>query len=124
MKKWMCLFILFAFQLAHADMITCFFSEPFFKTIYDTNTRTLTYLSLDTQPNQTIHNVSFEFIGTNVFELVSESGNVLQTLTLHYKGNDGMSDALYPFEVKDSKKISDIQDSYGGCISSHLKKRE
>ena len=89
--------LLFA-SISQADIIKCSFTEPFISSTYSTTQSTLTYVGFDL--NKVIKNVSFQIKSAGVFELVSH-GKVIQTLTLNHQGSNGMSDTIYPFEVKD-----------------------
>ncbi len=104
-----------------ADIIKCEFTEPFLITTYSMAQQTLSYVYAGTEKgdpvNQVIKNVSFQIKAAGVFELVGQDGVVIQTLTLNYKGSDGMSETIFPFEVKEAA-------GYGGCISNHLKSKE
>lgn len=103
--------------VAHADIIECVFTEPFVKTVYSMTQSTLTITDIDNK--EVIKSVSFQIKSPSVFELVSKDGQVLQTLTLNQKGSDGMSDTLYPYDVKDTRFSDSPQ--YGGCTSNYLK---
>lgn len=98
---------------ASADVITCTFTEPFVQTTYSMTQSTLTYTEAFENTDKVVKNVSFQIKSAGVFELVSKSGEVLQTLTLNNNGSDGMSENVYPYEVK-----SEL--GYGGCSSNHL----
>ena len=108
--------ILFAMNTAHADIIKCVFTEPFWSTVYSTTQSTLTYQDHMENTTQVIKNVSLQIKGPGSFELVAKNGEALQKLTLNNNGSDGMSDNVYPYEVHDiSNKI------VGGCSSNYLK---
>lgn len=106
---------------AKADIIKCEFTEPFLTTTYSMAQQTLSYVYEGTEKgdpvNQVIKNVSFQIKAAGVFELVGQDGVVIQTLTLNNKGSDGMSETIFPFEVKEAV-------GYGGCVSNHLKSKE
>ncbi len=108
--------ILFAMNTAHADIIKCVFTEPFWSTTYSTTQSTLTYTDHMENTTQVIRNVSLQIKGAGIFELVSKDGQVLQKLNLNNNGSDGMSDNVYPYEVRDLS-----HNIVGGCSSNHLK---
>jgi len=107
-------------SISHADVIKCSFTEPFVGTVYSMTQSTLTYSDFEYKKH-VIKNVSFQIKEAGVFELVAKDGKVLQTLTLNHKGSDGMSDYVYPYDVKDSSMLTYANNGYGGCSSNHLK---
>ena len=66
-------------------------------------------------------NVSFQIKAAGTFELMSSDGKVLQTLTVTNKGSDGMSEIIFPYEVKDSGLRMMANSGLGGCVSNSLK---
>ena len=109
---------------AKADIISCSFTEPFITTEYSMTQSTLTIVSAghDSADEKTIiKNVSFQIKSEGTFELVSKDGKVLQSLVLNHKGSDGMSDTIYPYDVKDFNYNNDSFPLFGGCSSNHLK---
>lgn len=123
MKKIVALSLILASSAAQADIIKCVFTEPLVGSTYSMSRSTLTYVDFE-QKKQEIKNVSFQIKSAGVFELVSKEGKVLQTLTLNNKGSNGMSDTIYPFDVKDSGSEMMPQGNYGGCTSNYLKATE
>lgn len=113
MKTILVSIIFFASSFAHADIIRCYFTEPFYTTIYSMTQSKLTTTEALTGKITYRKNVSFQIKGTGNFELVSINGNVLQTLTLDYQGSDGMSDKVYPYTVN-APEIG-----IGGCTSNY-----
>lgn len=113
--------VLLSATIAQADIIKCTFTEPFVDTVYSTTQSTLTYKAAfgDTQ---VIKNVSFQIKSAGVFELVAKDGRVLQRLILNNKGSNGMSEDIYPYEVKDFNGLTN--QGYGGCESNYLKAQE
>jgi len=117
--------LIFASLASHADIIKCNFTEPFVVSSYSMAQQSLSYYS-NSGPNgeqvvNVINNVSFQIKDAGVFELVSKDGKVLQTLTLNNKGSDGMSDNIYPYDVKDNTMNTFANSGYGGCQSNALK---
>lgn len=110
--------VLLSATIAQADIIQCTFTEPFVDTTYSTTQSTLTYKAAfgDTQ---VIKNVSFQIKSAGVFELVAKDGTVLQTLTLNNKGSNGMSEDVYPYDVKDFNGLTNK--GIGGCESNYLR---
>jgi hypothetical protein len=123
MKKTILATILLLASMSQADMIKCSFTEPFIMTTYSTSKSELTYEGADLK-KFSVKNVSFQIKSAGVFELVSKDGKVLQSLTLNNKGSNGMSDTIYPFEVKDNTSIMTANGGFGGCISNHLQSKE
>jgi uncharacterized membrane protein len=87
--------------------------------------QTLTIISPDLQTSKTnrkvLKHVSFQIKGSGLFELVGKDKKVIQELNLNNRGSDGMSDFVFPYEVK---WVADGQRSelYGGCESNYLKR--
>ena len=121
-------FGLFLTFSAKADTINCSFTEPFIVTSYSMAEQTLTYVNPigknGKEEVSVINNVSFQIQAAGVFELVSKDGKVLQTLKLNYNGSDGMSDTVYPYDVKDNSPIMTSNMGFGGCTSNNLKAKE
>lgn len=105
-------------SFAKADIIKCVFTEPFINTTYSMTQSTLTYTGID-HFKKVYKNVSFQIKAPGVFELVRH-GVVMQTLKLTFHGSDGMSDLIYPYEVKDSHPILTPTNGIGGCTSNYL----
>ena len=112
--------VFFGSVAADAEVIKCYFTEPFVVSIFSTEHSTLSYREASMGIVQTIENVSFRIRDAGFFELVDEEGKILQTLTLNHNGSDGMSDDVYPFEVKDENSAMTGGSNYGGCTSSLL----
>lgn len=102
---------------ASADTITCTFTEPFVSSSYNTETATLDYKDYQ-GVIAVIENVSFNIIGAGTFELVKD-GQAIQHLELNYQGSNGMSDHVYPYDVKDNHVAT--HQGWGGCESDTLK---
>jgi len=107
-------------SVSQADVIKCTFTEPFVDTVYSMTQSTLAYKSAE-QKDIVVKNVSFQIKEAGLFQLVGKDGKVFQTLTLNNKGSNGMSDAVYPFEVKDEGQVSMANNGIGGCTSNSLK---
>lgn len=121
MKRIISVALLMVSSVSQADVIKCLFTEPFIVSVYDMSNSTLTYSAVAS--NVTVmNNVMFTIKSAGVFELVSSDGKVLQTLNLNFKGSDGMSDKVFPFDVKDNQALTN--QGYGGCISDSLKTLE
>lgn len=108
---------------AQADIIKCRFSEPSVNTTYSTTQSTLTY-DEDGAVVKVIKKVSFQIKSAGVFELVSNEGQVLQTLILNNKGSDGMSDRVYPYQAQLHELDQAVNAGVGGCTSNYLKSEE
>lgn len=120
MKKTIVATTLLLASISQADIIKCSFTEPFVNTTYSTSKSELTYTGAYMK-KFSIKNVSFQIKSAGIFELVAKDGKVLQTLTLNNQGSNGMSDTIYPFEVKDNTTILTANLGFGGCTSNHLK---
>lgn len=107
-------------SVSQADVIKCTFTEPFVDTVYSMSQSTLTYKSAELK-DVVVKNVSFQIKEAGLFQLVGKDGKVLQTLELNHRGSNGMSDAVYPFEVKDSNQAGVAVQGPGGCTSNSLK---
>ena len=113
MKTLLATAILLASSSSHADIIKCYFTEPFYTTVYSMTQSKLTTTEALTGKVVYRKNVSFQIKGPGSFELLSLNGQVLQTLTLDYQGSDGMSDKIYPYTV------SAPGIGIGGCTSNY-----
>lgn len=105
---------------SEAEFIKCFFTEPFVESFYDLDTSILIYRNLDSS-SDTYKNVAFHIQGPGDFLLKTEEGQVLQELKLNFNGSDGMSDDIYPYDVRDYTKLT--RPGFGGCESSRLKRK-
>jgi hypothetical protein len=109
---------------AQADIIKCYFTEPFITTQYSMVQQRLTYFGPDLNGSDSVlavyNKVSFQIKGAGDFEIVSKDGKVLQKLTLNFKGSDGMSDQTYPYDVQDYT-MRGANNGVGGCASNYLK---
>lgn len=101
---------------SQADIIQCTFTEPFVNSTYNTATSTLSYKSADGF-SAGFANVSLQAKSGGVFELISQGGKVLQTLTRDFQGSDGMSDKKYSFSVVDHTDMT--ANGSGGCEATH-----
>lgn len=112
-------------SISQADIIKCTFTEPFVNSEYSTSQSTLTYTGQEMK-TVVIKNVSLQIKGAGSFELVGKDKKVLQALELTYKGSNGMSNTIYPYEVKDTGLLSaqGANGGYGGCVSNYLKSKE
>ncbi len=115
-------------QGAFADVIKCTFTEPFINTEYSMAQQTLTVIDDFTQYpkkiRRVIKNVSFQIKGPGQFVLLNDKKKVVQNLTLSFKGSNGMSDTIYPYEVIWYGHESMANGGHGGCSSNYLKTTE
>lgn len=109
---------------AKADIITCSFTEPFIQTVYSMSKGTLTYKNGPAKTESVLKNISFQIKGPGVFELIDKDKKVIQTLNLNFDGSDGMSDTVYPYDVKDNSEFLSSSPGRGGCASNYLKSKE
>jgi hypothetical protein len=111
------------FVTAKADKITCSDNhEPYYSSEYDMEKRTF-WSQVGGEPVDgekpiilEAKNVFFRIKGPGKFEIVRNNGEVLQTLTLNYKGSDTTQDLDYPY----SGTASNYDDNMG-CESKFLK---
>jgi uncharacterized membrane protein len=102
---------------AHADVIKCYFTEPFLTLTYSTTESSLAVS--DPEAEATERNVSLQIMGAGAFELWNAQNIAVLRLTLDNKGSDGMSDRIYPYSAM---RLPSAQ--YGGCTSNHLAAKE
>jgi hypothetical protein len=102
---------------ASAIVITCSFTEPFVRTSYDSDLQTLT-LTYDVEKRrETQKSVSLHTLSPTVFELWNANNEVIQHLELDHQGSDGMSDRIYPYEVKWTPRDASLPEVlFGGCV--------
>lgn len=123
MKKLLIASTLLLASISQADVIKCVFTEPFIDTTYSMVQQTLTVRTAgDEKAPVVIKNVSFQIKGPALFQLIAKDGSILQTLTLNNKGSNGMSDTIYPYDVKYGNTKQHAL--YGGCTSNYLKSKE
>jgi uncharacterized membrane protein len=110
------------FFFAQADVIDCSFTEPFISTSYSMAQQTLTIRDDVMEKTYVIKNVSFQIKSAGKFELVGKDKKVIMILTLNGKGSDGMSDAVYPYDVnwKNTASTNYPSGLWGGCSSNSL----
>jgi hypothetical protein len=99
-----------------ARVIACSFTEPFIRTSYDSDHRTLT-ITYDVENRSEVQrNISLKAITPTILELQNEKKQVVQRLKLSFRGSDGMSDRLYPYAVQWTPMNDELpQVLYGGC---------
>ncbi len=119
MKNFILSAIILLPAISSADIIKCFFTEPFVTSEFNTADSTLTYSDFEGNILQ-IGSVQFQIKGAAEFELVKD-GQVLQHLDLNYQGSNGMSDHVYPYDVKDNHEMT--HEGWGGCESDSLKSK-
>jgi hypothetical protein len=100
---------------AQAEVIKCFYTEPFQTTTYSSNANTLTTATATNPAHPTVLKVSLQILKPNLFELWNARNQPVQRMTLNFKGSDGMSDFVFPY---DGLLIANKQ--HGGCVSNHL----
>lgn len=108
-------------QISHADIIKCTFTEPFWSLEYSTTTNDLKVTKAGEGVNgadlvEVTKAVSFQIKEAGKFELWDKSKKVILTLDLNWKGSNGKSDDIYPY---DARLVEG--NLYGGCTSNFLK---
>jgi uncharacterized membrane protein len=101
---------------ARADIITCAYTEPFIRTLYDTSLKTMTVVHDVEKRREILDQVSMREIRPGVFEFRSARGGTVQVIERNCRGSDGMSERAYPYEAQWI-----AQKLYGGCASNRLK---
>jgi uncharacterized membrane protein len=113
------IFSVFLFGLTsggQAGTVTCIFTEPFITTIYNTDRQilSLTY-GVGRRPER-LRNISLKVTRPGVLELRNTKRELILRLERSFRGSDGMSDRVYPYEAHwITKKL------YGGCTSKNLR---
>lgn len=120
MKLYFAAATLLAATVSQADIIKCSFTEPFVDSTYSMSQSTLTYKNFG-EKDRVFKNVSMQIKGPGEFALISSDGKVLQSLSLNNQGSDGMSDTVFPYDVKDTNMGSMANNGFGGCTSNLLK---
>ena len=115
----------------YAEVYSCSFTEPFVSLEYDSSKGTLATITPDdyvelpdgsSKANPVVtEGVSLRVTATGKFELVDNAGVVLYELELTNAGSDGMSDTVYPFDIKAKSSQLMPPDYLGGCSSTSLK---
>lgn len=118
MKAILSLTILLSSFAAKADIIKCYFTEPFLTVTYSMTQSKLTVKDEATQDTYSIKAVSFQIKGPGQFELWNSSNKAIMELDLNFQGSDGMSDNIYPYTAMYLNKGIGIL--YGGCTSNFV----
>jgi hypothetical protein len=107
-------------SVAGADVIKCYFTEPFATYVYSTTESTLTVSDLSAEPtDSTLRNISLQIIGAGALEFWNAQNTAVLRLTIDGKGSDGMSDRIYPYSA-----VRLPGGQQGGCTSNHLAAKE
>lgn len=101
-----------------ADIIKCSFTEPFAATTYSMAQQSLRIQT--PSGTKVLRNVSFQIMGPARFNIVANNGRILQRLALTFRGSDGMSDRVYPYEATFTPSSRGPQYNPGGCSSNYL----
>lgn len=102
-----------------AESFKCHFTEPFFTVKYSTDTKKMEQIN-DIEKKRVVHrNVEFKIESAGVFLLIDQKGKELARLTLSGKGSDGMSENIYPYEVKYAL-LGGANNGIGACESTML----
>lgn len=135
MKRFIFFFIvsLLISSFASADTITCVFTEPFFSAVYDSEKQNVLILNgfeENSEPGL-IPGVKLLILGPGQFQVLNRANDVILDLNLNFKGNNGMSDTIYPFDATftlpgatDGEDLIYKGPHRGGCFSSLLKSQE
>ena len=107
--------ILVVASAASADVIRCAFTEPFISMTYSMTQSTIDVVTPD--GNESITGVSFQILGPGQFAFWDAAKAPVLTLSLDYRGSDGMSETIYPYSAVRTWEGGG-QD--GGCWSNNL----
>lgn len=106
--------IFFLSPFAHAESIYCYFTEPFLKAQYNSDTNKI--LLSSPEHGSAELDAKIEFQKQGVIRISAVGFNYYLDVNTLKEGSDGMSDIIYPFEgVVVSEKL------YGGCETDTLK---
>jgi uncharacterized membrane protein len=107
---------LFGAALAQPPSITCYFTEPFVRTVISLHRHTLT-VNFDVKKRKKVERgLSLQVTSPTGLQLKNKAGEVIQELLLSHRGSDGMSDQVYPYEVRWTPRNEELpQALYGGC---------
>lgn len=84
--------------LAQADIIVCNQTEPFITETFNTDKGTA-HVDQAGQPLLVEAGLQFVIKAKGKFEIRNADGTLRRTLLLNYKGSDGMSDRVYPYDA-------------------------
>lgn len=92
---------------AHAEKITCTFTEPFITTVIDAGKNSVT----ETWEKKNAYRLVKKSEKRGEVTITYSRGKEIHTLSYKrdWKGSDGMSDLVYPFSAIRDKNL------YGGC---------
>ncbi|RZA09814.1 MAG: hypothetical protein EOP11_00475 [Proteobacteria bacterium] len=93
---------------AHAEKITCTFTEPFISTVIDTQKNTVSETWERTQSFRVLKKSEKRGAITLSYGRIGGERHVI-TYKRDWKGSDGMSDLVYPFSATRDKNL------FGGC---------
>ncbi len=102
-----------------AEIIKCYYTEPFVTTIYSTNNNTIIFNDPGSAPKHQPLTASLQIVKSNIFELWTLKNELIQRMELNFKGSDGMSDTVYPYDATLFNYVENY-DLRGGCTSNHL----
>lgn len=106
--------ILLLSSFAHAESIYCYFTEPFAKAQYNSDTNKIFLSSPEFGSVELDAKVEFQKQG--IIRISAVGFNYFLDVNTLKEGSDGMSDIVYPFEgAVVSEKL------YGGCETDTLK---
>ncbi len=102
---------------AAAKVIICSFTEPFIRTFYDPEKRTLTLVyDAENKRREVLSRIGSRTVSPKVIELRNEKQDLIQRLELNNQGSDGMSDKTYPYEGRWTPGNPDLpEELWGGC---------
>lgn len=104
-------------SLTHADVIRCSQTEPFITETFDTDKGTA-HVDRAGEAPLTEAGLRLVIMAKGKFEIRNADGSVRRALVLNFKGSDGMSDRVYPYDAG-----AGINGPIG-CESSELKARD
>lgn len=102
---------------ARAETLRCVFTDPFHRTSYDFATRTLTVIGPDPDLPVVRRRLTLARRAPGQVTLLDGRGLVVQQIALTWRGSDGMSDLVYPYEVRWQREGTVL---VGACTSDAL----
>lgn len=123
-----------SFANASVDTFHCVFTEPFVNFRYSEADQKLAISTPETLtelPNGTTQDVPLMELDVRMVKkedgklLLVDSNDVLRyTLTLTNKGSDGMSDAVYPYDIQSETGLHTQYGQIGACYTDALPRTE
>jgi len=107
-------------QFAHAETFTCVFTEPWVTLTYSTSSKILVSSNSSLAPEEkyALKRVSVRESQPGIILWFKANGEQIARLELTRHGTDGMSETIYPYDIKTT--IVKYSSGIGGCYTSLL----